>query len=125
MKRALLTICLLAPGLEGAAGELECFLGCRFDTGLTRATWKSTSCFKPTAPFIFVSNVEEYNFAVQQFNSWLDQMRMYATCVAEEAARDAEKASKLVLEGAEKFQGEAIDEISRQRSLLLMSRPLR
>jgi hypothetical protein len=124
LKMALLAALVwLSPGT--VAGELECRgIGCDLGRVVPNVEWKpSSSCFKPSAPFFFASNTQEYNLAVQTFNQWIDEIDLYMSCVRNEAASDLKKMPEIFAEGIKKVQREVSDEVSRTRTNLRLMRP--
>ena len=116
---------LLSPAPH--AGELECLFRCDLSGVIVGVEWKPSSsrCYKPSAPFLFVSNARDYNNAVQSFNQWIEEMNTYLSCVQNEAADDLKKMPDIFVQGLKKVQRETSDEITRARTNLQLQRPIR
>src|SRR5215469_5666539 len=75
--------------VSASAGEIGGGIGsCDTSSPLLGCTWKSKSCLKPDPPSVFVTDVDSYNLAVSEFNSYLDEVRSYEDCIIAEAKRD-------------------------------------
>ena len=105
------------------AGEFKCTFSCRLDGIYPDIKWESTSCHKPSPPFLIVSNARDYNDAVRQFNSWISQVDAYNDCVQNEALADLRKMPDVFKKGISESRDEMANEVRRTRSNLEMQRP--
>ncbi len=86
--------------------------------------WEPTGCSKPDAPYtVYFSSTEEYNYAVGEFNNFLDEARTYISCVADEAGNDLQTLQGVITEGVETAQQDMTREIDDARFQLQNSRP--
>lgn len=117
--RRILTVAFYLLAIEPlAAGQLSLF-----DIELYN-DWTPSSCFKPDAPyFSYVSDADDFNHAVSEFNSFLAEARAYISCVENEGDSDLQTFQSIVSDGVDSAQNEMSDEVDSARSQLESSRP--
>jgi hypothetical protein len=110
---------------RAGAGEISGGIGsCDINSPVLGCTWKSKDCFKPDRPTTFVTDVDSYNLAVSEFNSYLREVSSFEDCVIAEAKHDvSENLPEIVAEGAKKEIAETDSEANEARSDLEIKRP--
>lgn len=78
-----------------------------------------TECYKPSRPYFYVSDVESYNMAVQQFNSYVGEVEDYLQCIQREGDDDARTLLRAVEEGISNESTKALNELDQTKSELL------
>ena len=128
MKQIQITVIALTALLvtNAGAGELECgFGGCDLDGIFPSIEWKPSGCSKPSKPFFYVSDTTSFNFAVDEYNSYVNGMQTYLNCIVSEAESDIRKIPIIINEGVSKARSEALSEVQGAKSDLEISRPIR
>jgi hypothetical protein len=81
-------------------------------------------CFKPSAPVFFVTDVTSYNWAVDEFNSYVASVEMYLSCLQEEADSDLKILSKALANGLQEKTSQVVEEVNDARTGLDLERTL-
>lgn len=85
------------------------------------SSWES-DCSKPYAPSFFVTDTDSYNYAVDEFNSYLTDVEYYIQCVQNEASDDARALANAIEKGTQNAIDEVSSELDMARSNLQMSK---
>ncbi|MDD3313402.1 hypothetical protein [Pseudodesulfovibrio sp.] len=88
------------------------------------ASWEPSDCFKPSPPVFFVSDLESYNRAVDEYNEYLSRIKTFMLCVQEDGKADAESIVKSITQGVSNAQDEALRELNVLKMELESSRAL-
>ena len=110
----------LAPG--ALAGEIDCRFNCEISTFSTSLEWKPTGCYEPSPPYFYVSDVDSYNRAVEEFNFYLSEVNSYIDCVIRDAKADLKKLPDIVRDGITKARSKVMMDVDSARSQLEISR---
>lgn len=84
-------------------------------------TWEP-DCYKPNEPYMFITDVDSFNMAVDEFNSYLSQVEQYMLCVETEAETDKRAMIKAVDQGMLEATEGILMEVQSARSTLEASR---
>ena len=118
MRRILAVVSFFLVTEPLSAGQLSLF-----DIELYN-DWSPSSCYKPDAPYFgYISDADDFNRAVSDFNSFLAEARTYISCVANEGNSDLQTFQSIVSDGVDSAQNEISDEVDSARSQLESSRP--
>ncbi len=90
--------------------------------GLT--DWEPSYCSKPYPPSFYVVDIDSYNMAVDEFNSYVRRAREYLRCVRDEAEEDLRQAKRAIEDGLADLESEIVAEVDAARSRLQTSRLL-
>lgn len=82
--------------------------------------WHS-DCYKPSPPSFFVSDIDSYNMAVDDFNRYVSEVKSYLECIRSEGDSDSEMLLKAVHDGVTNEENEIIDEVRDAKRELLMN----
>lgn len=80
--------------------------------------WRSNRCYKPPPPPVNVSDPLTYNLAVDAFNRYFDQMKVFMECVGREANEDYEAMRKVLETGLTRARAEALSDLERSRAAI-------
>ena len=97
---------------------------CGIDSFGSTLEWKSTDCHKPHPPHFFVMDVDTFNQAVVQFNSYVSDVQRYIDCLVAEARGDLRELPDIIGRGVESAEREALNEVDNVRSDLEFKRRL-
>ncbi len=80
-------------------------------------------CTKPSQPSFYVSSRSDYNYAVDEFNNYVAEVRSYLDCLSSEAESDSRTVVRAISNGAEENRSEVISEVESAKNDLQMQRP--
>jgi len=102
----------IGGGLSGCEIRLSC-------------EWKAKGCYKPSPPFTTAYDSFSYNLAVENYNRYVSDAKMYLDCIISEGRRDINDGfPKLVKKSIEESSAEIDRDISSAKSSLEMARTL-
>ena len=78
-------------------------------------------CYKPHPPSFFVDDIDSYNMAVHQYNSYILEVESYLQCIQGEAEEDIRKISNSISEGLSDAKDEVISEAEATKRSLEMN----
>jgi len=110
---------------QGVAGELDCDTrNCDFSTSVFDGPkWKPKTCSEPPKPSFIILDVENYNKAVREFNSYLSDVQSYIACITEEGNTDIKTFVGMVQNGVNDTSSEMRRKVDNVRVNLEMKRP--
>lgn len=79
-------------------------------------------CYKPSVPSFYASDVDSYNMAVHEFNSYLSEVETYLGCIRTEGEADLRLLSRAIENGIEEKRSEIIGELESAKSDLSYQR---
>lgn len=79
-------------------------------------------CLKPDQPLFFIHDIQSYNFAVAEYNSYLDAVYAYLDCLEDEVEADTRLTRRAIINGFETQQTNIIDELEDAKNSLELSR---
>jgi hypothetical protein len=117
---------VLACLSNARAGTIESGIGgCDLNSSFSGCEWKPLACFRPSKPVTTAYDVESYNIAVEEYNSYVQQMSRYLDCLVSEAKRDiATGFPNAVKKSVEELSDDAQSEVSNAKSDLDLAREL-
>lgn len=74
------------------------------------------SCYKPSEPSFFVHDLHSYNSAVDDYNDYLDDVKIYLSCLVSEGEADIRLLRQAVANGVDEKRTEILDELDSLRS---------
>ncbi len=80
--------------------------------------WRSNRCYKPPPPPVRISDPLTYNLAVDAFNRYFDQMKVFMECVGAEANQDYEAMRKVLETGLGRARQDALEDLERSRAAI-------
>lgn len=86
--------------------------------------WQSNRCYKPRPPNILISDALSFNLAVEAFNSYLADMKIYLECAGGEANEDYDAMKQVLEESLARIRQDALAELEATRNLIEQYRPL-
>ena len=116
MRLLFLTVFVVCTPVEQtAAGSIE-------NKQIRRYMDWEPDCYKPSPPAYYVSDIESYNWAVSEFNSYLFEVESYISCIQREAEEDIKILSQVISNGIEENRSEILIELDSARSELEFQR---
>jgi hypothetical protein len=79
-------------------------------------------CYKPTPPSFYVSDIDSFNWAVQEYNSYLSEVETYIACIQSEAEADISASSQAISNGYDEKRSQILNELDSANSDLEMQR---
>ena len=79
-------------------------------------------CYKPSSPSFFVSDIDSFNWAVNEYNSYLSEVENYINCIKGEAEADIKTLSRAVSSGFDEKRSQILSELDSAKSDLDMQR---
>ena len=114
---ALAVFVALAVPASALGGELS-----RRD--IRRSTeWEPSGCYKPSEPYFSIYDVDSFNEAVDEFNSYNDEIAQFIECVSSEASDDFRTLKRIIEESLDTQVSEAQNSLDSAQSSLEMQRP--
>lgn len=90
----------------------------------TFADWEPSECSKPYPPSFYVTDASSYNMAVDNYNSYIQQIEYYLECIKREGEGDAQAIIRSIDEGISRAEDEIVNDLQRVRSDLESSKML-
>ncbi|MEZ6852117.1 hypothetical protein [Halodesulfovibrio aestuarii] len=113
--RALTLILLLLLSVPAHAGSIG------YTTVSPYMDWTS-DCSKPYEPSFIISDVSSYNYAVDEFNSYVSEVENYIQCIKSEAQSDSKTIIQAIENAAKSEIDEAINAVESAQSSLEMQK---
>lgn len=104
-----LMLCLVLS-TESAAGELG------WGSISWSSDWNSTDCSRPSKPSFYVYDVDSYNRAVREYNSYVAQADAYLSCVQNEAESDLVTFRQILENSLSNISSDVSGEVQRAKS---------
>ena len=79
-------------------------------------------CYKPSPPSFYVSDVDSFNMAVDEYNYYVNEVENYLACLQSEAESDISIIKKAILNGMDEKRSEIIADVESSKSDLEMQR---
>jgi hypothetical protein len=115
MYRMILAMVLIATPTFG--GELS-----RRD--IRRSTeWEPSGCNKPSEPSFYVSDVDSFNQAVDEFNNYRTEVETYIQCIDSEASDDFQTLKRVLEDSLSNRVSQSRSELDSVKSSLERQRP--
>ena len=73
-------------------------------------------CYKPSPPSFYVSDVNSYNMAVYEFNSYLSEAQTYSDCLLTEGEADLKMLKMVISNGVDEKRSEIRNDIDSAKS---------
>jgi len=73
-------------------------------------------CYKPSPPSFFVSDVDSYNMAVNEFNSYVSEAQTYSDCLLTEGEADLRMLKKIISNGVDEKRSEIRSDVDNAKS---------
>ena len=102
------------PALAGSFGEAE------INSDLT---WRA-DCTAPARPAVFIDDIDSYNQALEQFNAYVAQVRVFIQCIQSDGKADIDALAAAVARGMQEQQKSALDDVEDLRTDLNVQRTL-
>ena len=103
-----------APALGGSLGP----------TAVTSTLEWRTNCTAPAQPTLFIDNIETYNLALEEFNTYVAQVRAYIQCIQSDGRGDVDALADVVARGMQAQQSVALEAVEELRTDLNVQRSL-
>jgi hypothetical protein len=121
-------ICAASLGFSKSAvtaGEVGSGIGACDTTAIPvlQCEWRPKGCYKPSRPYFNVTTASDYNTAVYEFNSYLDALGRYESCVLSDAKNDVgDRFPSLVKKGLQKEEEEMNNDLERAKEDLSLAK---
>ncbi len=92
---------------------------------ITRSTsWERDGCYKPSPPSTYVYDVQGFNWAVDEYNSFIGDVQIYLDCIVGEAEDDLRKFRIILDDSVDELRSEILSEAESAKSDLELSRDM-
>ena len=81
-------------------------------------------CFEPSEPFFFVSDLDDFNRAVDEFNNYVRGVEAYLGCIQAEAETDLRTLSRAISNSLDEKSSAIVSKVDLKRSNLELERIL-
>jgi hypothetical protein len=87
------------------------------------AEWEPTNCNKPSEPRFYVSDVDSFNQAVDEFNSYAGDVQAYMKCIDSEASDDFSTLKRVLEDSLSNQISKSKSDLEAAKSSLELQRP--